>query len=166
MCTVPSWGGAPDVPLNYNYPLYKNLTLSTDTNDFPELFMSIVDPHQFKQQVDEQLTIVSMKTNQNDCNVFNAITVFDMDNVKTFAVCISFSNLFEENDLNDNLCSLFDLAENILCCKKIIIFVEKFRTNISELVRAFGYVGFTSAEYLVRSGDEISEDYCLLQCEL
>ena len=140
--------------------------MSTDTNDFPEQFFSIINPAEFKPEIDEKLVIVSMKTGQNDCNAFNAITVFDTENVKAFVVCLSFSNLFEENDLNESLCSLFDLAENVLKCKRIIVFVEKFRTNISELVRAFGYVGFTTAEHLVRSGDDISDDYCLLKCEL
>lgn len=109
--------------------------------------------------------LVSVKTGQNDCNIFNAITVHDAEGIKTFAVCVSFSNTFEENDLNENICSLFDLAENVLECRRIVVFVEKFRTNISELVRAFGYVGFTTAEYLIREDKDISDEYCLLQCD-
>ena len=120
----------------------------------------------FQAEIDEKIVIVSVKTGQNDCNVFNAITLLDTDNVKTFAVCVSFSNTFEENDLNENICSLFDLAENVLGCKRIVVFIEKFRTNISELVRAFGYIGFSTAEYLVCEDTDISDEYCLLQCDL
>lgn len=115
--------------------------------------------------MDENVILVSMKSGHYDCNVFKALTAIDYDGKKTFAVCVSSTNVFEENDLKDSVLSLFDLAENTLSCSRILVFVEKYRTDFSEIVRALGYVGFASGEHLAFD-DENLDEYCMLECDL
>lgn len=132
-----------------------------------QTFISTVDSIYFPSPPDAKAVIFSMNNGEgiSDCSVFDAVTAWDSRaKCKAFVVCIACSSVFEEDDLRENICSLFDLAENVLECKKILVFIEKYRTNLGELVRAFGYVGFSSAEYLC-SGAAAggTDDYCLLE---
>lgn len=162
---MPEWGGAPDVAPQ-NLGILKSAAIGDDKEKFLKAFYAHVDPSNLGA-ADELVTVVSRKTCLTGCNLFNAVTTVvseDGEQQRVLAVHVPSNCFFEEQELRDSILSLFDLAENVLRCKSVILFLEKNRVNIAEMIHALGFVGFVSAEYLMCA--DASDDYCLLRCQV
>ena len=98
-----------------------------------------------------------------ESNVMPAMTLrHSQDNSSSLLIVLSDSCAFEEeaNSLRSSMMALFELAETVLGCSRIIVALERSRTDLTDLIRAFAYAGFSSGEWLKRQEDE--DDYVIL----